>query len=126
MIISNFKSIAILFLSVLSLSFQAQTRKVITLKENWKFKKGTIENAQNITFDDAEWQKVSVPHDWAIYGPFDKEIDKQNVAITQNGEKIPTEKTGRTGSLPHIGTAWYRNEFSLSTIETSKKNHVAF
>lgn len=126
MIISNFKSIAILFLSVLSLSFQAQTRKVITLKENWKFQKGTIENAQNITFDDAEWQKVSVPHDWAIYGPFDKEIDKQNVAITQNGEKIPTEKTGRTGSLPHIGTAWYRNEFSLSTIETSKKIMLLF
>ena len=126
MIISNFKSIAILFLSVLSLSFQAQTRKVITLKENWKFQKGTIENAQNITFDDAKWQKVSVPHDWAIYGPFDKEIDKQNVAITQNGEKIPTEKTGRTGSLPHIGTAWYRNEFSLSTIETSKKIMLLF
>ena len=126
MIISNFKSIAILFLSVLSLSFQAQTRKIITLKENWKFQKGTIENAQNITFDDAKWQKVSVPHDWAIYGPFDKEIDKQNVAITQNGEKIPTEKTGRTGSLPHIGTAWYRNEFSLSTIETSKKIMLLF
>ncbi|MBG7612710.1 DUF4982 domain-containing protein [Polaribacter sp. BAL334] len=126
MIISNFKSIAILFLSVLSLSFQAQTRKVITLKENWKFQKGIIENAQNITFDDAKWQKVSVPHDWAIYGPFDKEIDKQNVAITQNGEKIPTEKTGRTGSLPHIGTAWYRNEFSLSTIETSKKIMLLF
>lgn len=126
MIISNFKSIAILFLSVLSLSFQAQTRKVITLKENWKFQKGTIENAQNITFDDAKWQKVSVPHDWAIYGPFDKEIDKQNVAITQNGEKIPTEKTGRTGSLPHIGTAWYRNEFSLSAVETSKKIMLLF
>ena len=126
MIISNYKSFSIFFLSVLSLSFQAQTRKVITLKENWKFQKGTIENAQNITFDDAKWQKVSVPHDWAIYGPFDKEIDKQNVAITQNGEKIPTEKTGRTGSLPHIGTAWYRNEFSLSTIETSKKIMLLF
>lgn len=126
MIISNFKSFSIFFLSILSLNFQAQTRKVITLKENWKFQKGTIENAQNITFDDAKWQKVSVPHDWAIYGPFDKEIDKQNVAITQNGEKIPTEKTGRTGSLPHIGTAWYRNEFSLSTIETSKKIMLLF
>ncbi len=126
MIISNFKSIAIFFLSILSLNFQAQTRKVITLKENWKFQKGTIENAQNITFDDAKWQKVSVPHDWAIYGPFDKEIDKQNVAISQNGENIPTEKTGRTGSLPHIGTAWYRNKFNLSAVETSKKIMLLF
>ena len=126
MIISNFKSIAIFFLSILSLNFQAKTRKVITLKENWKFQKGTIENAQNITFDDAKWQKVSVPHDWAIYGTFDKEIDKQNVAISQNGENIPTEKTGRTGSLPHIGTAWYRNKFNLSAVETSKKIMLLF
>ncbi|WP_445757972.1 DUF4982 domain-containing protein [Polaribacter sp.] len=126
MIISNFKSFSIFFLSILSLNFQAQTRKVITLKENWKFQKGTIENAQNITFDDAKWQKVSVPHDWAIYGPFDKEIDKQNVAISQNGENIPTEKTGRTGSLPHIGTAWYRNKFNLSAVETSKKIMLLF
>ena len=126
MIISNFKSFSIFFLSILSLNFQAQTRKVITLKENWKFQKGTIENAQNITFDDAKWQKVSVPHDWAIYGPFDKEIDKQNVAISQNGENIPTEKTGRTGSLPHIGTAWYRNKFNLSEVETSKKIMLLF
>ncbi|KRP30455.1 MAG: beta-galactosidase [Cryomorphaceae bacterium BACL22 MAG-120619-bin32] len=118
--------ISFLFCLFYSINQTAQTRKVITLKENWKFQKGAIENAQNITFDDAKWQKVSVPHDWAIYGPFDKEIDKQNVAITQNGEKIPTEKTGRTGSLPHIGTAWYRNEFSLSTIETSKKIMLLF
>jgi hypothetical protein len=33
----------------------------------------------------------TVPHDWAIYGPFDKNVDKQSVAIVQNGE-IYTEK----------------------------------
>ena len=54
------------------------------------------------------WQKVRVPHDWAIEGPFDREIDRQIVAIEQNGEKIATEKTGRTGSLPWIGSGEYR------------------
>ena len=58
-----------------------------------------------------------MPHDWAIYGPFDKEIDKQVVAITQNGEEIATEKTGRTGALPHIGSAWYRNTFTIPKFE---------
>jgi len=110
----------------ISFSNSAQTRKKIALTENWKFQKGDQKNAQAISFNDTKWQKVSVPHDWAIYGPFDKEIDKQNVAISQNGEKNPTEKTGRTGSLPHIGTAWYRNEFSLSAIETSKKIILLF
>ena len=39
------------------------------------------------------WQRVRVPHDWAIAGPFDKEIDKQIVAIVENGEKRAAEKT---------------------------------
>ena len=110
----------------ISLSINSQTRKIITLHDGWKFQKGDYKNAETINFDDSKWQSVSVPHDWAIFGPFDKEIDKQNVAITQNGEKIPTEKTGRTGSLPHIGTAWYRNEFSISENELSKKIIILF
>ncbi|MDP5092259.1 MAG: DUF4982 domain-containing protein [Polaribacter sp.] len=117
----------ILFISLfLSIIINSQTQKTITLHDGWKFQKGDYKNAETINFDDSKWQAISVPHDWAIFGPFDKEIDKQNVAITQNGEKIPTEKTGRTGSLPHIGTAWYRNEFSISENELSKKIIILF
>ena len=61
----------------------------------------------------SDWQRVSVPHDWAIRGPFDKEHDKQVVAIVQDGEKKAAEKTGRTGALPWIGTGEYRRRISL-------------
>ena len=54
------------------------------------------------------WERVRVPHDWAIAGPFDKEIDKQVVRIVENGEEKATEKTGRTGSLPWVGRGEYR------------------
>jgi beta-galactosidase len=104
----------------------AQTREVITLKSDWKFQKADVENAFEVNFDDTKWQNVTVPHDWAIYGPFDKEIDKQNVAIVQNGENIASEKTGRTGALPHIGTAWYRNKFSIPNYDKSKKVILLF
>lgn len=110
----------------ISLSINSQTRKIITLHDGWKFQKGDYKNAESINFDDSKWQVVSVPHDWAIYGPFDKEIDKQNVAITQNGEKIPTEKTGRTGSLPHIGEAWYRTKFDISEKDLSQNFTLLF
>lgn len=85
---------------------KAQTREVITLKKDWKFNKGASPEAFKVDFHDSSWQEVTVPHDWAIYGPFDKEVDKQTVAITQNGEQVATEKTGRTGALPYIGTGW--------------------
>jgi beta-galactosidase len=86
---------------------------VTELREGWKFIRGSMNGAQQVGFNDKAWQSVTVPHDWAIYGPFDKEIDKQVVAITQNNEKLASEKTGRTGALPYIGEGWYRNLFRL-------------
>ena len=112
-----------LFLSQFS---NAQQRQVIELNEGWKFARGTNSEASKKEFNDKKWQTVTVPHDWAIYGPFDKEVDKQVVAIVQNGEKVPTEKTGRTGSLPHIGDAWYRNTFNLPALPKGKKALVYF
>ena len=49
----------------------SQERKVLHLKEGWKFYKGYQENAFNEDFDDSKWEAVTVPHDWAIKGPFD-------------------------------------------------------
>lgn len=63
-------------------------------------------------FDDSRWQTVCVPHDWAIYGPFDIKNDLQDVAITQNLETQSSLKTGRTGGLPFTGCGWYRTLFS--------------
>ena len=52
-------------------------------------------------------QKVSIPHDWAIYGPFDRSNDLQTVAVVQNGETEASEKTGRSGGLPWMGKGGY-------------------
>ncbi len=88
-------------------------RTVINLEKEWKFTKGDFPEAVNANFDDKNWENVIVPHDWAIYGPFDKTVDMQVIAITQNNEKVATEKTGRTGALPFIGVGWYRKSFEV-------------
>ncbi len=81
-------------------------RVVTTLNDGWEFTKGSPGSGP-------EWQKVRVPHDWAIYGPFDKANDLQTVAVVQNGEKEQTVKTGRTGGLPFIGKGTYRTTFEV-------------
>ena len=83
------------------------------LLSGWRFQRGACEGAQTTDFDDSKWERVSVPHDWAIKGPFDKDIDKQVVRIEQNNEKEATEKTGRSGALPWIGEGWYRTEITV-------------
>ena len=80
----------------------AQPRQEITLTDDWQFSR-----------DKQQWQTVSVPHDWAISGPFDKKWDLQSVAIVQNGETTPTEKSGRSGALPWIGEGHYRRTVTI-------------
>lgn len=96
------KSLWTLVFGALALCGSAQ-RYETTLAQ-WEFCKETVPN----TLPTSGWQKVTIPHDWAIYGPFDRQNDLQEVAITQNFETIATAKTGRTGGLPYMGSAWYK------------------
>lgn len=82
-------------------------RSETTLNDGWQFAKGTL------AAPSTQWQSVRVPHDWAIYGPFDRANDLQTVAVEQNGEKEETVKTGRTGGLPFIGKGVYRTSFAV-------------
>ena len=88
-------------------------RTTLLMDKGWKFSKGDFAGAEAPDFDDSSWDDVTIPHDWAITGPFDRNIDIQTVAIKQDLEKVATVKTGRTGGLPYIGTGWYRNVFSV-------------
>ncbi|WP_300813137.1 beta-galactosidase GalB [uncultured Bacteroides sp.] len=81
------------------------------LEKNWRFHQGDVPEAVQATYDDSRWQTVTVPHDWAIYGPFDRSHDLQEVAVTQNFEQQASVKTGRTGGLPYVGVGWYRTRF---------------
>lgn len=93
-----------------SLSTRAQRNEQL-LEEGWRFTKGDVKDAATPGFDDSRWESVTVPHDWAIYGPFSRENDLQNVAVTQNFETQASIKTGRTGGLPYVGVGWYRTTF---------------
>lgn len=94
----------------LALNLHAQ-RSEYLLEKGWKFTKGEVSNAEMPAFNDAKWETVDIPHDWAIFGPSDKNNDLQNVAVTQNFETQASLKTGRTGGLPYVGIGWYRTTF---------------
>lgn len=118
-----------IFLLVMVLAIASLTSaqpRVVTGLTSWKFTRNDDLSASVPGFDDSSWQNVTVPHDWAIYGPFDKEIDKQTVRIVQNNEEQASEKTGRTGALPFTGTGWYRTTFSLPGELSSKQVLITF
>ena len=107
-------------LMVLPFMLWAQSvRKEIQLAEGWRFsleneamkQAGTAVAGEN--YDDALWEVVAVPHDWAIKGPFDEKNDSQVVMVVEDGDKVKKLRTGRTGALPFIGAGWYRVKFSV-------------
>ena len=82
-----------------------EVRNTVLLDKGWQFHKG----------DSSEvWEDVTIPHDWAIYGPFSRDNDLQTVAIVQNGEETASVKTGRTGGLPYVGVGWYRRTLNVT------------
>ena len=63
---------------------------------------------------DTVWREVTIPHDWAISGPFDRENDLQKVIVVQNGENEATWKTGRSAGLPWMGKGHYRTRVKVN------------
>jgi len=104
----------------------AQTRTTILLDKNWKFTRQDDPKAIEPAFNDSKWQTVTVPHDWAIYGPFDSRNDLQVMAIVQDGQKQAEQHAGRTGGLPFVGVGWYRTKVKVPQFGSGKKATIIF
>ena len=113
----------LLLISLATINSWAQQQ---TLQKGWKFSREDNPEFSETAYNDAHWQSVTVPHDWAIYGPFDMENDIQRTAIKQDGQKAAIEHTGRTGGLPFVGVGWYRTTFDVSTLTNDKEVFVQF
>ncbi|MCF2947892.1 DUF4982 domain-containing protein [Paraglaciecola aquimarina] len=79
-----------------------------TFNHNWLFSKGKQVDAEKTAFDDSSWQAVSLPHDWAIEGPFENKYNARN------------------GGLPFHGDGWYRKSFKISAADKDKFVSVTF
>ena len=101
-----------LSLPFLSLPLSGQ-RTVERLEKGWRFTRVDDPKASTERYNDSKWSRVVVPHDWAIYGPFSFDNDKQHLAIAQDGQKEAMEHAGRTGGLPFVGAGWYRRSLEI-------------
>ncbi|MBN2514188.1 MAG: DUF4982 domain-containing protein [Sedimentisphaerales bacterium] len=57
-------------------------------------------------FDDSSWERINLPHDWAIKGPFMQGWD--------------VEVGGGMGRLPSPGVAWYRKKLNIPASDAGK------
>lgn len=56
-----------------------------------------------VSFNDSDWRKLNLPHDWGIEGPFKQEYP------------------GETGKLEWWGVGWYRKHFLIPTAQSGDR-----
>ena len=103
-----------LFLSLLSFSgcrsnspAPEKGRETINFNANWRFQKGDFSGAAKASFDDSQWRKINLPHDWSVEGPFSPKW------------------ASATAYLPG-GIGWYRKEFSVPASEKGRNAYIYF
>ena len=95
------KTIQILLLLTLSLSAQAVERAKLNFNADWRLCVGDFPEASNESFDDSQWQRVTLPY--AFNG--DEAFKKDIVDLTDT-------------------ICWYRKEFSLSSLHSPLSSKV--
>ncbi len=87
----------------------ATGRSAKLFDDQWQFLKADAPGAEQPGFDDASWRRVTLPHDWSIEGPFDRNAT-----------------TGGAGGFLPSGVSWYRKHFVLPEADTMRRVFVEF
>jgi beta-galactosidase len=82
--------------SVMNMKAQDNIQRKQLFDFSWKFFLGDNPSANAVSFDDAGWRKLDLPHDWSIEGTFD----------TNN-------PMGNDGGYLPAGIGWYRKTFTV-------------
>lgn len=131
------KLVLIIFFLFAITNVMAQEK--ISLDEDWKFHFGHAANVEkdfdysktallhksNVfattivhpKFIDSTWQKINVPHDWAVELPF---VKSEQVEMDSHGYK----PVG--GAYPETSIGWYRKHFSVDKSKSNKRFELQF
>lgn len=84
-------------------------RQTLSFDPDWRFLKADAAGGEQPAFADGSWRTVTVPHDWAIEGPFD-----------------PSAPAGGGGAFLPTGIGWYRKHFTLPPADAGQRVFVDF
>ena len=103
-----FSKTCIGFILLTMLTLSVFSREYIDFNSDWKFYLGDVTGAEAVEFDDSDWEGISIPHDWAISGPFDHNLP------------------ANTGKLPWKGVGWYRKYFEMPSEYSGQQVYFIF
>lgn len=112
-------SISLLLITTLSFGQSKALRIVETLNYGWLFHEGDIPEAANIDFDDREWHRVDLPHDFQIEQPWVEPSPDERPDETNNAANIRSRLSAR--AFKEMGKGWYRLHFTPNNNYKNKR-----
>lgn len=105
------KLFTLALLMPVALSAAAASERKTLFNDNWQFhltdSRTADKRAESIA--DSLWHDVTLPHDWSVTLPFDR-----NAATGNDGAYLPA------------GTAWYRTDLNLKKIPAARRMELYF
>ena len=77
-------------------------------------KAGAADGPAAVKFDDAQWRRVDLPHDWAVELPFDPHAD-----VSKGAKPIGLK-------YPATSVAWYRRRLKVAASDRGRRISVEF
>ncbi len=139
-VLSMFLCFIVASLIYISSGAQASlSRKKINFDDGWRFHLGNANNpakdfnykianifsktgkadstAIENKFNDSEWRKLNLPHDWAVELPF---VNNRSFDVMSHGYK----PVG--GLFPETSVGWYRKHFKISRVDSGQRFQIQF
>lgn len=113
--LNSSKSLLAIFCFLLChITFVSASERKVNMNENWKFYRGCIANAEQPSFNDAQWRVLDLPHDWSM-DPVP--VQREGITIGPFSRmSVGGADTGQTVG----GEGWYRKTFTLQPEDADK------
>ena len=108
-----------LFIFILScqdtVHVQENPRTVTLFNNDWLFHRGEAHGAEEVSFVDQSWRKLSLPHDWSI----------ENIPGTDS--PLDPDAIGEVSAGFFVGgTSWYRKHFDIVKQLSGRRIYIQF
>lgn len=98
-----------------AVSAQSRPARTSLFDADWRFHRGGAQGAEQPAFDDRDWRRLDLPHDWSIED------------LPGTGSPFsPGASSQVSGGFTTGGTGWYRKTFAGPAGTAGQRVHVQF
>lgn len=106
----------LLSIIIIQESFASEYRKIL-FNDNWKFHRGCVANAEQISYNDTQWRVLDLPHDWSVEPV---PVQKEGITIGPFSQLNESGAGGADTGQSLGGEGWYRKKFTISEEDADK------